>query len=119
MTWEPIFDGQPISSIGAISVAPSNLRLSMSAPARRFSVPTLTYGNGVYKSTDGGAPGRNWPHRVAPFSRMPLIRTIRCRIRRGMGSATPGAERGIFSDRTDGGSTWQKVLFKDEKHRRC
>ncbi|MGZ7105775.1 MAG: WD40/YVTN/BNR-like repeat-containing protein, partial [Candidatus Angelobacter sp.] len=54
ITWEPIFDGQPISSIGALAVASSNPSVIYVGTGEADFRSNLTYGNGVYKSTDGG-----------------------------------------------------------------
>jgi photosystem II stability/assembly factor-like uncharacterized protein len=116
VTWEPIFDSQPISSIGALAVAPSNPNVIYVGTGEADFRSNLTYGNGVYKSTDGG---RTWKNiglapsqhisRVAIDPRNPDVVFVAA-----MGSAYgPGAERGVFRS-ADGGATWQKVLFKDE-----
>lgn len=116
ITWEPIFDSQPIASIGAISVAQSNPSVIYVGTGEADFRSNLTYGNGVYKSTDGGSTWKNIGlaasqhiSRIAIDPQNPDIVFVAA-----MGSAYgPGAERGVFRS-TDGGSTWQKVLFKDE-----
>jgi photosystem II stability/assembly factor-like uncharacterized protein len=116
ITWEPIFDSQPISSIGALAVAPSNPDVIYVGTGEADFRSNLTYGNGVYKSTDGG---RTWKNIGLDASRHISRITIDPHnpdvvFVAAMGSAYgPGAERGILRS-TDGGSTWQKVLFKDE-----
>jgi photosystem II stability/assembly factor-like uncharacterized protein len=116
ITWEPIFDGQPISSIGALAVAPSNPSVIYVGTGEADFRSNLTYGNGIYKSADGG---RTWKNigltasrhisRIAVDPHNPDVVFVAA-----MGSAYgPSSERGIFRS-TDGGSTWQKVLFKDE-----
>ena len=116
ITWEPIFDGQPISSIGAIAVAPSNPEVIYVGTGEADFRSNLTYGIGVYKSTDAG---RTWKNiglkasrhisRIAIDPKNPDVVFVAA-----MGSAYgASAERGVFRS-TDGGATWQKVLFKDE-----
>ncbi|HVG91088.1 MAG TPA: hypothetical protein VNB54_06320, partial [Alphaproteobacteria bacterium] len=116
VTWEPIFDSQPIASIGAISVVPSNPNVIYVGTGEADFRSNLTYGNGVYKSADGG---RTWKNiglaasrhisRIAIDPHNPDVVFVAA-----MGSAYgPGAERGVFRS-ADGGATWQKVLFKDE-----
>src|SRR6476646_3245894 len=116
VTWEPIFDGQPISSIVAIAAAPSNPDVIYVGTGEADFRSNLTYGNGVYKSTDAG---RTWKNiglkasrhisRIAIDPKNPDVVFVAA-----MGSAYgPGAERGVFRS-TDGGATWQKILFKDE-----
>ncbi len=115
ITWEPIFDSQPISSIGAISVAQSNPSIIYVGTGEADFRSNLTYGNGVYKSTDGGS---TWKHmglyasrhisRIVIDPQNPNIVFVAA-----MGSAYgPGTERGVFRS-GNGGTTWQKVLFKD------
>src|SRR5438309_283434 len=116
ITWEPIFDGQPIGSIGALAVAQSNPNVIYVGTGEADFRSDLTYGNGVYKTTDGG---KTWNHigltasqhisRIVTDPRNPDVVFVAA-----MGSAYgPSAERGVFRS-TDGGTTWTKVLFKDE-----
>ncbi|HZD96054.1 MAG TPA: hypothetical protein VE133_17465, partial [Candidatus Sulfotelmatobacter sp.] len=116
ITWEPIFDGQPISSIGAIAVAQANPNIIYVGTGEADFRSDLTYGNGVYKSSDGG---RTWKNiglvgsrhisRIVIDPKNPDIVFVAA-----MGSAYgPGPERGLFRS-TDGGTNWQKVLFRDE-----
>ncbi|HEX3104708.1 MAG TPA: hypothetical protein VHQ22_09680 [Terriglobales bacterium] len=116
ITWKPVFDSQPIASIGAIAVAQSNPTIIYVGTGEADFRSDLTYGNGVYKSTDGGS---TWKHigleasqhisRIVLDPQNPDVVFVAA-----MGSAYgPGAERGVFRS-TDGGATWQKVLFKDE-----
>ena len=58
-TWAPIFDSQPIASIGAIAVAPSNPAIVYVGSGEADMRSQISYGNGVYKSTDAG---RTWSH---------------------------------------------------------
>lgn len=115
ITWEPIFDSQPISSIGAISLAQSNPSVIYVGTGEADFRSNLTYGNGVYKSTDGGS---TWKH-IGLYASRHISRIVidpqnpNIVFVAAMGSAYgPGAERGVFRS-TNGGTTWQKVLFKD------
>ncbi len=116
MTWEPIFDGQPISSIGALAVAPSNPNIIYVGTGEADFRSNLTYGNGVYKSADAG---RTWKNiglaatrhisRIVVDPANPDVVLVGA-----MGSAYgPSPDRGVFRS-IDGGATWQKVLYKDE-----
>ena len=59
VTWEPIFDSQPISSVGAIAVSPSRPDVIYVGTGEADFRSNLTYGNGVYKSTDAGRTWKN------------------------------------------------------------
>src|SRR5581483_2981252 len=58
-TWFPIFDSQPIASIGAIAVAPSNTDVIYVGTGEADMRSQISYGNGMYKSTDAG---KTWTH---------------------------------------------------------
>src|SRR5712671_3895565 len=58
-TWQPIFDGQPIGSIGAIAVAPSNPRVLYVGSGEADMRSDIAQGDGMYKSADGG---KSWTH---------------------------------------------------------
>ena len=115
-TWEPIFDKAPISSIGALAVVQSDPNIIYVGTGEADFRSDLTYGNGVYKSTDAG---KTWTNiglrdsrhisRIVIDPQNPQIVLVAA-----MGSAYgPGPERGVFRS-TDGGDTWNKVLYKDE-----
>ena len=115
-TWNPIFDDQPTGSIGWVAVAPSNADVIYAGTGEGLPRPDLSTGNGLYKSTDGG---RSWTHlglrdgqqipKIAVDPRNP-DRLFVAVLGHPYG---PNAERGIFRS-TDGGKTFDKVLYKDE-----
>jgi photosystem II stability/assembly factor-like uncharacterized protein len=115
-TWEPIFDGQPIGSIGALAVAPSDPRILYVGSGEADMRSDISQGDGMYKSQDGG---RTWMHigladsqqigRVLVHPENPDVVYVAA-LGHPYG---PNAERGVFRSR-DGGRSWQKVLGKDE-----
>jgi len=58
-TWKPIFDSQPIASIGAIAVAPSDASVIYVGSGEADMRSSISSGNGMYKSTDAG---KTWTH---------------------------------------------------------
>jgi photosystem II stability/assembly factor-like uncharacterized protein len=114
VTWEPIFDSQPIASIGALAVAHSNPDVIYVGTGEADFRSDLTYGNGIYKSGDGG---RSWSHiglvnsghiaRILIDPGNPDVVVVAA-----LGDAYAGnRERGIFRS-GDGGASWQNVLSK-------
>ena len=115
-TWQPIFDDQPTGSIGAIAVAASDPNILYVGSGAGIIRPDLAVGDGVYKSTDAG---KTWTHLGLRDSQMIAMIDVDPRNPNRLFVAAlghpygPNAERGIFRS-TDGGSTFEKVLSKDE-----
>ncbi len=115
-TWIPLFDDQPTGSIGAIAVAPSNPNILYVGTGAGIIRPDLATGDGMYKSTDAG---KTWTHLGLRDSQMIANIEIDPRNPNRLFVAVlghpygPNPERGIFRS-TDGGATFQKVLFKDD-----
>jgi photosystem II stability/assembly factor-like uncharacterized protein len=115
-TWLPLFDDQPTGSIGAIAVAPSDPNIIYVGSGAGIIRPDLAQGDGMYKSTDAG---KTWTHLGLHDSQMiAYIDVDPTNPNRLFVAALghpygPNAERGIFRS-TDGGATFEKVLYKDE-----
>jgi len=115
-TWNPIFDAQPIASIGAIAVAPSNPEVIYVGTGESDMRSDIAYGNGMYKSTDAG---KTWTHIGLEDSRQIARILVDPRDAEkvfvaALGHAYgPNAQRGVFYSR-DGGKKWKRILFHDE-----
>ena len=114
--WRPIFDDQPDHSIGALAVAPSDPAIVWAGTGEPHIRSNVSLGTGVYKSTDGGENWRHmglaWPSRTSRIVIHPTNPDIVYVAALGH-SHGPQRERGIFRT-TDGGETWEHVLFVDE-----
>ncbi|MBV6522610.1 MAG: hypothetical protein MNPFHGCM_02758 [Gemmatimonadaceae bacterium] len=116
-SWTNITDDKSdISSVGAVAVAPSDPNVIYVGTGESQLREDLTFGTGMYRSTDGGS---TWQHLgledaqqitdVVVDPRDP-DRAFVSAIGHAFG---PNAERGVFRT-TDGGRTWKKVLFIDD-----
>ena len=114
--WKPVFDEQTAQSIGSIAIAPSDPNVIWVGTGESFIRSNVSLGNGVYKSTDAG---KTWKHlglektgrigRMIVDPRNPDV-AFAAAIGTGYG---PQQERGVYRT-TDGGKTWDRVLFVDE-----
>ncbi len=115
-TWRPIFDAQPTGSIGAIEVAPSAPDTLYVGSGEGMQRPDLSTGDGIYKSTDAG---RTWTHLGLRDGQQITQILVDPRDPNRLFVAVlghpygPNAERGIFRS-TDGGRSFQQVLFRNE-----
>jgi photosystem II stability/assembly factor-like uncharacterized protein len=114
--WDPIFDDQPVHSIGAIAVARSNPEIVWVGTGESSIRSHISVGDGIYKSTDAG---RTWAKMGLPesgrFGRIVIHPSNPDVVyAAALGHAYgPQQERGLYRT-TDGGRTWQRVLFVDE-----
>jgi photosystem II stability/assembly factor-like uncharacterized protein len=117
LRWTPIFDKQDVMSIGSLAIASSAHNIIWAGTGEAFYNRIATsIGDGIYKSTDGGT---TWKHmglentgRIARIVIDPTNPDIVFAAAVGSGFA-PSQDRGVFRT-TDGGKTWQRVLFVDE-----
>jgi photosystem II stability/assembly factor-like uncharacterized protein len=114
--WDPIFDGQPVSSIGSLAIAASDPNTVWAGTGEAWIRSHISVGQGIYKSTDAG---RTWKlmglektgriGHLAIDPKNPDI-VMACAVGHAYG---PQQERGVFRT-TDGGKNWNRVLFTDE-----
>ena len=114
LTWKPVFDDQPISSIGSIAVAPSDPNVVYVGSGEGNIRGNVAAGNGIYKSTDAG---KTWSHVWKQEGQIPQMVVHPTNpdvvLAAVLGHAFgPNPERGVYRT-TDGGKTWHRVLGKD------
>jgi photosystem II stability/assembly factor-like uncharacterized protein len=118
ITWKPIFDEQPVASIGDLALEPGNPDVIYAGTGESNVRNSVSFGNGVYKSPDGG---KTWWHlglentehisRIVINPKNPNIIYVGA-----LGhSFGPNKMRGVFMS-IDGGKTWERVLYTDEVH---
>ena len=115
-TWTSIFENQPVSTFGDLEIAPSNSEIIWAGTGEQNNRQSTSWGNGVYRSTNGG---ETWDHlgldqtrhigEIAVHPTNPDIAYVAA-----LGNLwAPSDERGVYKT-TDGGRTWDRVLFVDE-----
>ena len=115
-TWFPIFDDQPTGSIGDVAVAASNPNVIYVGSGEGLQRPDLSVGDGIYKSTDAG---RTWTNMGLKDAQQIAGLAIDPNDENKVFVAAlghpygPNTERGVFRT-TNGGKSWEKVLYKDE-----
>ena len=114
-TWGPIFDEYPVSSIGDIEIAPSNPNIVYVGTGEPNNRQTSSFGDGIYKSTDGGKTFTN----IGLKETQTIARiVIDPKNPETIYVASPGhlfgpnPERGVYKS-TNGGKTWDLVKFID------
>jgi photosystem II stability/assembly factor-like uncharacterized protein len=111
-TYKPVFDKQPVQSIGAITVDPKNPKVIWVGTGEAWTRNSTSIGDGVYKSTDGG---ENWTNMgLRESERIAKILVDPSNTDTAYVCATgklwsDSDERGVYKT-TDGGKTWTKVL---------
>ena len=116
LTWEPVFDDQPVASIGAVAINQSNPDIIWVGSGEGNVRNSTSIGAGIFKSIDGG---KSWKlmglanseriNRIALHPNNPDIAYVAA-----MGTLWgPNEERGIYKT-IDGGKSWQRVLYVDD-----
>jgi photosystem II stability/assembly factor-like uncharacterized protein len=118
VTWKPLFDDLPYLSIGDIALEPGNPEVVYVGTGEGNPRNSVSFGNGVYKSTDGG---KTWQHLGLADSRHITRIVVNPREPSKVYVAAlghifgPNPERGVFMS-GDAGKTWDKVLYVDDRH---
>ena len=115
-SWKPVFDGQSSYSVGAVTIDPNDPHTIWVGTGENNSQRSVAYGDGVYKSTDGG---RSWKHvGLADSEHIGMIlvdprdsQTVFVAAQGPLWRA--GGDRGLYKT-TDGGESWELVLEVDE-----
>jgi photosystem II stability/assembly factor-like uncharacterized protein len=116
LTWAPVFDGQPVASIGAVAINQSNPDIIWVGTGEGNTRNSTSVGGGVFKSVDGGA---TWErvgladseriNRIALHPTDPDTAYVAA-----LGTLWgPNEERGVYRT-TDGGKSWERILYVDE-----
>jgi len=114
--WQPLFDDQPVQSIGSMAVAKSDPNVLWAGTGEGKIRSHISVGQGIYKSTDGGKTwglmGLEQTGRIPRIVIDPLNPDVVCACALGHAYG-PQPDRGVFRT-TDGGKTWAKTLFVDQ-----
>lgn len=117
-TWTPLFQREGSFSVGDMALDPSNPDVVWLGSGEANMRNSVSFGDGIYKSTDGGKTWKNLGlHETEHIARVivnPLNPGLVYVCAVGHQSA-PNEERGVFMT-ADGGATWQKRLFLDNEH---
>jgi photosystem II stability/assembly factor-like uncharacterized protein len=117
ITFESVFNDGGTLSVGAVAISPDSPDTVYIGTGEGFPRNSISYGDGIYKTTDGGKTWRNVGLRDSQrFSRIVVDpKTPSIVYAAAMGHAFgPNQERGIFRS-NDAGATWKRVLFVDER----
>ncbi|NJN42493.1 MAG: glycosyl hydrolase [Flammeovirgaceae bacterium] len=115
-TYEPIFDSQGSYSIGCITIDPNNPNVVWVGTGENNNQRSIAYGDGVYKSEDGGKSWKNTGLKTSEHIGKIIVdpRNSNIVFVAAIGPLwKEGGERGVYKT-TDGGTTWELVLKVDE-----
>jgi photosystem II stability/assembly factor-like uncharacterized protein len=111
-TFKPIFDKQPVQSIGAVTVDPSNPKIVWVGSGESWTRNSVSVGDGIYKSTDGG---ETWTKMGLAKSERIVRILVHPKDGNVVYACAPGAlwsdspDRGLYKS-TDGGKSWDLIL---------
>lgn len=116
ITYEPVFDSQGSYSIGCVELDPSNSNVVWVGTGENNNQRSVAYGDGIYKSMDGGKSWKNMGLKNSEHIGMIAIDPNNSDIVyvAAYGPVwSAGGDRGIYKT-TDGGKTWNRILFVSE-----
>lgn len=116
VTFDPVFDGQASFSIGCVTIDPNNTNVVWVGTGENNNQRVVAYGDGVYKSDDGGKSWKNMGLKTSEHIGRIVVDPSNSDIVyvAAYGPVwSAGGERGIYKT-TDGGKTWKQVLFVSE-----
>jgi photosystem II stability/assembly factor-like uncharacterized protein len=111
-TWEPVFDGESSYSIGCIVIDPNNPSVVWVGTGENNSQRSVSYGDGIYRSEDGGKSWENMGLRASEHIGRIVIDPRNSSVVYGAAQGPlwgPGGDRGLYRT-TDAGKTWTPVL---------
>jgi photosystem II stability/assembly factor-like uncharacterized protein len=116
VTWKPIFDSEGSFSIGCVTIDPANSLVVWVGSGENNSQRSVSYGDGVYKSTDGGATWQNVGLKASEHIGKIVVdprdsKVVYVAAQGPLWNA--GGDRGLYKT-TDGGKSWKKVLSISE-----
>jgi len=115
-TWAPIFDDQGSYSIGTITLDPRNSKTVWVGTGENNSQRSVSYGDGIYRSDDGGKTWRNLGLKTSEHIGRIIVDPRDSNIIYVAAAGplwAPGGDRGVFKS-TDGGKTWKNTLTISE-----
>ncbi|MDP3983809.1 MAG: glycosyl hydrolase, partial [Acidimicrobiia bacterium] len=115
-TWEPIFDDQGSYSIGCVAIDPNDPLVVWVGTGENNSQRSVGFGDGVYKSVDGGRHWQNVGLKDSEHIGMILVDPRNSNVVYVAAQGPlwkPGGDRGLYKS-VDGGATWTQILAIDE-----
>jgi photosystem II stability/assembly factor-like uncharacterized protein len=121
ITYDPVFDGEGSYSIGCVTIDPSNSNTVWVGSGENNNQRSVAYGDGVYKSTDGGSSWKNMGLEKSEHISKVIVdpRNSDVVYVAAYGPLwSDGGERGVYKT-VDGGENWERIHFISDKAGSC